>query len=333
MSPAVSVVMPVHDGERFVREAVGSILAQTVSDLELIVIDDGSTDETGAILAELASHEQRLVVGRTEHIGQADARNAAVAMARAELIAFLDADDVAYPDRLERQIGFLREHEEVALLGGALTFVNGAGRVFAEDVRYPLTDEDVREAFSHTTPVLTSAAMVRRSAFEEAGGFRRLFADSEDLDLWLRISERHAIVNLPETVVRYRIHGGQASFQRLERQSLTALAARMAADARARGENDPFEGLDRVDRPMLLTLGATDEDVARTVVVQGTWLATALHRGGDLGASEALFADAFARAEASGSKELIGHVESERSRLAAEGSRSLAARIRSRLRR
>ena len=330
-NPAVSVVMPVHNGERFLGEAIESVLCQTLSDFELVVIDDGSTDSSGAIVSEYANTDGRVVAGRTNHVGQADARNAAVAMARAELIAFLDADDIAYPDRLERHCAFLRDHEAVALVGGALTFIDETGRVFAEDVRYPVTDAEVREAFSHTTPVLNSAATLRRSAFDEVGGYRRLFADSEDLDLWLRVAERHDIVNLRETVVRYRIHRGQASALRLEQQSNTALAARLSARARAGGLPDPCEGLERIDRDTLLALGGTDEEIARSIVVQGTWHAKALHRAGDRDTAAGLFREMLARATSSGSAELADYVESEQARLGGEGRRGWRARIRSRL--
>ena len=268
-APAVSVVMPVHDGERFLREAVESVLAQTLADVELVAVDDGSTDSTRDILEEYARADSRVVVGATDHVGQADARNAAVALARADLIAFLDADDVAYADRLQRQCEFLAGHEEVALVGGAMTFINEDGCAFAEDVRYPTTDGEIRTAFDQMTPIANSAALVRRSVFVEVGGLRRAFADSEDLDLWLRIAERHRLGNLEQTVVRYRIHGAQASVQRLEQQSLTALAARLSARARSTGGADPFDGVDRVDRDLLLGLGATEHELAENLVLQG----------------------------------------------------------------
>ncbi len=181
------------------------------------------------------------------------------------------------------------------------------------------------------TPIANSAALMRRSAFVEAGGLRRAFADSEDLDLWLRIAERHRLGNLEQTVVRYRIHGAQASVQRLEQQSLTALAARLSARARWAGRPDPFEGADRVDRGAVLALGVTEHEVAENVVGQGTWLARTIYRAGDVDRAEALFADVLARAQASGSAELVEHVESERARLEGAGRRGWRARIRSRL--
>ena|SRR5688572_4422751 len=328
-APAVSVVMPVHDGERFLREAVESVLAQTLADVELVAVDDGSTDSTRDILEEYARADRRVVVTATDHVGQADARNAAVALARADMIAFLDADDVACADRLERQVAFLAGHEELAVVGGALTFIDEDGCAFAEDVRYPISDGEIRAAFAQMTPIANSAALVRRSAFLAVGGLRRAFADSEDLDLWLRIAERHRLGNLEQTVVRYRIHRAQASMQRLEQQSLTALAARLSARARSTGSPDPFDGVERVDRDLLLGLGATEHELVENIVMQGTWLARTIYRAGDVDRGEALFADVLARAQAAASPELAGHVELERSH-ARSGRRSAwRARIRS----
>jgi len=312
VSPVVSVVIPVHDGEQFIREAIESVLMQTLADLELLLVDDGSTDASPAIIAEYGEADSRVVTLRTDRVGQSDARNAAIRNSRADLVALLDHDDVAYPDRLERQCNFLRAHESVALVGGALTFIDDTGRVFAEDVRYPLTDAEIRAAFPTTTPILTSAAMLRKRAFDEVGGFRRLYADSEDLDLWLRIAAHYELATLEANVVRYRIHRGQGSARRLARQSLTGLAARISARARAEGRDDPFAGIDVVDRDVLLAQGATEDEIARSVVVQGAWLGKAMSRAGDTDGAEEAFAIAVAHAAASGLAELVGHVERER---------------------
>ena len=124
----VSVVMPVRDGERFVAEAIGSVLGQTVSDLELIVVDDGSTDSTPALLAGVADPRVRVLTQPPS--GLAPALNAGCAEAAAPVIARMDADDVALPDRLEWQLAFLDAHPDVALLGGGIVLVDEEGREF-----------------------------------------------------------------------------------------------------------------------------------------------------------------------------------------------------------
>src|SRR5262245_16106759 len=195
-SPAVTVAMSVYNGERFLREAVESVLDQSLDDLELVVVDDGSTDSTPQILDECGSIDSRVVVYRQVNQGRAVARNRAVGLARAPLIALLDADDVALSNRLEIQRQFLAEYESVAVVGGAVTFVDEGGRPFA-DVPYPLTDPEIRKAFAHTTPLVQSGVMLRKSAFDRTGGYRATFRVAEDVDLWLRIAEQHQLANLP----------------------------------------------------------------------------------------------------------------------------------------
>ena len=165
----MSVIMAVYNGERFLREAVESVLDQSLSDLELVVVDDGSTDSTPEILAEFAAADSRVSLHRQENAGQAEARNNAVTFARAQLIALLDADDVVHPDRLERQVAYLAAHESVAAVGGAATLIDERGRAFAEGVRYPTTDDEIRAAFAHTSPLVHSAVLMRKVAFEEIG--------------------------------------------------------------------------------------------------------------------------------------------------------------------
>ena len=126
-SPRVSVVMPVRDGERFLREALGSILAQTLEDVELVVVDDGSSDSTPAILEESAGRDGRVRVHRQEPGGLTAALNAGCALAQAALIARMDGDDVMLRDRLERQAAFLDDHPEVALLGGGIVLIDEGG--------------------------------------------------------------------------------------------------------------------------------------------------------------------------------------------------------------
>ncbi len=185
MTPRVSVVMPVRDGERFLREALDSTLAQTLDDLELIVVDDGSTDATPAILAEAAQRDSRVRVQRQEPGGLTVALNAGCALARAPLIARMDADDVMLPDRLERQVAYLDAHPDVALLGGGIVLVDETGREIDREPGRPQLDFLVRNELTHAT------VMMRADAFRALGGYR--LDQSEDYDLWLRFDERYGV--------------------------------------------------------------------------------------------------------------------------------------------
>lgn len=325
--PAVSVVMSVYNGERFLCEAVESILAQTCAELELIVLDDGSTDATGRILFDYASGDSRVVVDRQSRQGLATALNRGFALAQAQFVARIDADDASPPSRLECQRRFLVDHPEVAVVGGAVRFVDESGRPFA-DYRHPLSDAEIRSALDHTTPFVHSGVMLRKEAFDRVGGYRPVFREAEDLDLWLRIAEQHELANLPDIVVSYRMHPGQATVRRLELQTLCAVAARAAARARAAGRPDPFDGTPRIDHQLLLSHGVSREEVTAGLVHTATWLAKTMGRAGYENAQEQLFAEAGVRARSSsGSRALVAEVYRQRARRYYEQGRRVSARV------
>ncbi len=326
-SPAVSVVISVYNGERFLRQAIESVLAQSLGDLELVAVDDGSTDASWQILNDYASSDSRIAIHRQANQGRAAALNRGITLARAPYVARLDADDIALPNRFERQRQFLAEHELVAVVGGAVTFVDEHGRAFA-GVEYPLADSEIRNAFAYTTPLAHPAVMLRRDVFRSLGGYRTLFREAEDLDLWLRIGERRQLANLPELVICYRMHGGQATVQRLEAQSLESVAARAAARARAEGAPDPLEGAARINRQLLLAMGVSEDEITSTLVHSQTWLAKTMSRAGYRDAAEELFAAAADRARsASGSSGLVAYVHHERARREAEQGHRLRTAV------
>jgi len=313
--------MAVHNGERFLREAVESVLSQSLSDFEFVIVDDGSTDDTGAILAEYAAADGRIVVHRQNNAGVAEARNRGLAVASAPLVANVDADDVALPTRLEQQVGFMRRHPDVGVVGGAVAFVDEDGRKFGE-WRYPLTDGEIRRAFPSTTPLVQPATMVRKDTVLSAGLYRGLLAPAEDLDLWLRISDRQRLANLPELMISYRVHPNQATVRSCEAGALGALAARVAARARAEGRPDPVDAIDRVDFETLRLIGASDHEIASAVVGNMAWVARTVGRAGYTAESERLFREAGRRAERQ-APELAADVHRQHARLLREQRRRL----------
>jgi len=327
--PAVSVVMPVYNGERFLTAAIESILVQTFTDFELVVVDDGSTDSSAAILADLAEREPRLVHHRQSNQGSAAALNAGVDLATAPLIARLDADDLAMPDRLARQHRYLGENGEVGLVGGGAAIADENGRVFAE-ARYPTTDAEIREAFAGSTPFVHSAVMMRKEAFEKAGGYRPGFEPAEDIDLWLRIGEHHALANLDAIVATYRVHESQASAQKLEQQAIRSLAARVSARSRAAGRPDPFASGAPIDEAALLAQGTGADEIDDAVIRSAIWLAKTEDRAGYDKAAEDLFAIAFDRARSSSRPaELAATVRRALAQRQTERGRRVRARIES----
>jgi glycosyltransferase involved in cell wall biosynthesis len=257
--------MPVRDGERFVAEAVESVLGQSVSDLELIVVDDGSTDSTPQLLARVA--DPRLRVLTRPRQGLTAALNAGCAEATAPLIARMDGDDTALPDRFERQLAFLDARPDVALAGGGIVLVDEHGGEFDREPAPAVPSLVERNDLVHGTVVM------RTEAFRALHGYR--LDQAEDYDLWLRFQERHGVAAVEEPVIRYRFHPGQFSVTKLERQALGALCVRAAARARRAGKPDPLEGVERLDDSVAERLGVTRAEIDRDVVADAVhWAAT-----------------------------------------------------------
>jgi glycosyltransferase involved in cell wall biosynthesis len=270
--PTISVVMPVRDGERFLREALDSTLAQSMADLELIVVDDGSTDATPAILAKAAERDGRVRIHSQDPGGLTVAINAGCALARAPLIARMDSDDVMLGDRLERQVSYLDAHPDVALLGGGVVLVDETGREIDREPGRERLDFLERNELTHATVVM------RADAFRALGGYR--LDQSEDYDLWLRFDERYGAAAVREPVIRYRLHPGQFSVTALERQALGFLCVRAAAIARRRGLPDPLDGVELLDEAVLERLGVSRSDLDETVVSDAVQWASTLGRVG-----------------------------------------------------
>ena len=211
--PAISVAMPVWNGARFLGAAICSILSQTTSDFELIVSDDGSTDDSLAIARSYAERDPRIVVLTSEHRGIGPAMNRALAVARGEYFAPMDQDDVALPERLQRLQAFLDLNSEVVLVGGGLREIDAGGRHGREKIP-PTRPEDVAQAMLTSYAVFHPTSMMRTAALRAIGGYRSGLPFAQDYDLWLRLMERHQIANIPDIVLLKRIHGGAVTQNR-----------------------------------------------------------------------------------------------------------------------
>ena len=210
-TPAVSVLMGVWNGAPQVGEAVLSVLSQTAADLELIVIDDESSDATPAILESI--RDPRLRVTRRARGGLTSALNEALGQARAPLVARLDADDLALPERLERQRAFLARHPDVGLLGTAARETDASGRDVAI-LRPPTDDAEIRRVLIRRNPFVHSSIVMRRALVEQAGGYDDGFPVAQDYDLWMRLSRVTRMANLPDLLVVRRLLPGRITAER-----------------------------------------------------------------------------------------------------------------------
>jgi GT2 family glycosyltransferase len=206
--PEVSVVIPTYNRRALVVEAVGSVLAQTFPDYELIVVDDGSTDGTAQALAK---YDARLRLVSQLHRGVAAARNRGAAAAGGRYLAFLDSDDLWLPRKLERQMAYLRSHPEFAICQTEeLWFRNGV-RVNPAKRHRKRAGDIFRESLGLCL-ISPSAVMMTRELFERAGGFDERLPACEDYDLWLRITRDRAVGLVPEPLVIKRAgHADQLS--------------------------------------------------------------------------------------------------------------------------
>jgi|GEM_PF-1503008 len=241
--PQISIVIPVWNGERYLRQTLDSILAQDLTDFELLVIDDGSADGTAGILREY-SRDPRLRVHTQENQGLVRTRNIGLSMASCELLAFIDADDLAVPARMSLQSAYLNAHPDVAAVGSHILYIDPDGRPL-RTLRYPTGPAKVAAALQDHNALAQPAIMIRRSAALAVGGYRNAFRyGAEDYDLWLRMSERHAVDNLPQVLTHYRIHGASITHTRRADQLIAAFAAKCSARRRRNGQADPVDGQD-----------------------------------------------------------------------------------------
>ena len=209
MTPAVSVIMPVFNTAAYLAEAIQSVLDQTFTDFELIVIDDGSTDETGTVAREFNDPRLRLYRNPT-NLGAAATANIALELARGDLIARMDGDDIALPERLALQAAFLAGHPDITVCGGAIELFEGASGVGG----CPFTDDEIKAAFIVAAGNIMNPTTTFRRDFVMRHRIRYNPAHSvgEDLLFWVECARHGArFANLGQVLVRYRWHGGNAS--------------------------------------------------------------------------------------------------------------------------
>jgi hypothetical protein len=210
-APTLSVFLPVYNAEPYLRAAVESLLSQTFEDFELLALDDGSTDQSLSILREYAAKDHRLRVHSRENRGVVATANALIALARGRYLARMDADDICLPYRFEKQVRFLDSFPEHILIGGWVERMNAAGQPIGV-YRSPCSHEQIdRDHLRGSVSICHPTAMFRRAAVVSVGGYRSGYAPAEDLELYLRLAEIGKIANLPEVVLRYRMHSNSAS--------------------------------------------------------------------------------------------------------------------------
>ncbi len=237
----VSIVMACYNAAEYLDQAIKSILHQTLTDFDFIIVDDASNDKTAEIIKSYAARDQRIVFcAQQENKGPALARNSGIKLARGQWIAILDSDDIALPERLENQIIAVEKESDIIMLGSDAFSIDSAGSILKRH-RYPSTDAALKKrlhrikSFPPHSSILYSTEEVKR-----VGGFNPRFIQSEDWDLWLRLAGNGKIACLNKPLVMLRRHTRNMSHDnRGMTQMLTGAAAVTCHFIRTKGSADP----------------------------------------------------------------------------------------------
>ena len=207
----VDVLIPAYNAAATLRDAIESARAQTMKDIRIVIVNDGSEDETQAVAAEIAQKDRRVALVNTPNRGIVEARNEALRNATSEFIACLDADDIAFSHRLERQVAYLEAHSECVAVGGYVEHMDQHGAPLAGMQQpTPPGDADPAKAPALEPYIIQSTLLARRADVEAVGGYRHV-PNSEDSDLLWRLAERGVLVNLAEKLGKYRVHTASVS--------------------------------------------------------------------------------------------------------------------------
>lgn len=220
--PTVSVIIPTYNRAQYIGESIRSVLLQTYADFEIIIVDDGSTDDTPKVIEAISDPRVRYV--RQENRGRSQARNHALSLARGRYITFLDSDDLYLPDKIELQVAYLARHPGAGMVYTSAYCINEVGELLAH--RYEATASGmIYEQIAFFTPVTITlpTVMTYREVLDRVGGFDENMSRFEDTDMWRRISKSYRIEAMPEFTCRLRTHGDNSLLNQCPEQIALAL--------------------------------------------------------------------------------------------------------------
>lgn len=220
--------MSVYNESRHLSQAIESILTQDFRDFEFLIFNDGSTDDSGKVIKQYADKDQRIRYSEQGNIGLTKTLNRALAQAEGEYIARMDADDVSLPGRLSREVEYLDKHPETAVVSVFADVIDDQGERIGEH-RPGLSDKEVRSLILFSNQINHPAVMFRKSVVGQVGGYDERYTYAQDLDLWLRVMEKHQVCNLPEVLLLWRKSDKALGVKHYERQKYFARKARLAA--------------------------------------------------------------------------------------------------------
>ncbi len=224
--PKVSVVMPVYNGENYLEECVQSVLRQSFKDFEFIIVDDASTDNTVNILKTFAKKDKRVrIIPNLRNLGMYPSLNKALRAAKGEYVARMDHDDISEQKRFEKQVAFLDENPEIALVGTWATIIDEKGKVVGKRI-LETEHQRIKKYILKKTQFVSPSVMYRRSLVGEVGFYRTEFKFSQEYDFFLKVMDNHGVANIPEYLMRYRFYFENYYGRKQKLQELNTLRVR-----------------------------------------------------------------------------------------------------------
>lgn len=273
----LSVLLPAYNAEKHLPEAIASVLAQTHSDFELLLLNDGSTDRTLEIAEKFRARDSRMQVITHGNMGMGASLNQALEWAKSDWIVRLDADDVMLPHRLERQIAFVERHPRIAVGGSLVYYIGEDDRVLGAATSSLALPEDFERCQRDGKPIALHhpSVIMRKDVVLAAGGYRPEFWPADDFDLWARIAEQDRLILVQqEYLVKYRIHGASTSIAAAAKAGRHVRWAKECATHRRRGLSEPtyqqFQEIEQ-SRPVLARVNRHRMDLAKVLFKQALY--------------------------------------------------------------
>jgi len=218
IDPIISVMMIVYNAERFLKDSIESILNQTFSDFEFIIVNDGSTDNSYKIINEYSRKDNRiLVLDNEKNLGIAESRTKCVKYAKGKYIVIADADDISAPTRFEKQYKYLEEHKKCGVVGGFIElFDSETGKIIGLR-KYNEDDVELRKRIFIYSPIAQPASMIRKEVFDNIGFYNPEYPPAEDIDIWFRLGTKYKFANIQEVLIKYRVHRNSATIKNMYR--------------------------------------------------------------------------------------------------------------------
>jgi glycosyltransferase involved in cell wall biosynthesis len=240
--PLVSVLMSVYNSEAYLTEAIESILNQSMTDFEFIIINDGSTDKSTEILRKYPSKDHRITLIEQSNIGLTESLNKALYIAKGKYIARQDSDDISHPDRLQMQIDFLEKNSDYFMIGSCGILIDGQGKKI-KDIEVLTEYYKINERLTTNNQFIHGSIVARRDAIIEIGGYRNKFIYAQDYDLWLRLSEKYFITNVKMPLYKLRQVPSSISITKFDTQITFAILARIFHRERKEFKIDSYNDL------------------------------------------------------------------------------------------